>query len=162
MGTRLSCRRHRDCQEFSCGGCSLPNRTFQNAAYASRADLPLCEEAQDIEPSLEGSPVYATPQKADFERNLQSLSERGIREAHTARLKIVSDAVMRGLFHLQAGAFLPSSEFLAGEMKRHKPRSATRRRLPRRGLSRRSQTFSERISPWQGAETPRFRSRGRT
>jgi hypothetical protein len=40
--------------------------------------------------------VYEAPQKADLERNLDTISERGIRDGHTARLNIVSDAIKRG------------------------------------------------------------------
>jgi len=40
--------------------------------------------------------VYEAPQQADLERNLDAISERGISNAHTERLTIVSNAVKHG------------------------------------------------------------------
>jgi hypothetical protein len=40
--------------------------------------------------------MYDTPQKSDFERNATSITQRSEAEAHAERLRIVSDAVVKG------------------------------------------------------------------
>jgi hypothetical protein len=73
--------------------------TFRRSDIEQLRPPPISESASSpgsMQKSQANTPVYQTPQGSDFHRNVVSITQKSEAEAHAERLRITSDAILKG------------------------------------------------------------------